>query len=47
MITSWVIKWQQSVSQMEFIGAYQNDPLGIGTIKRALDKLQDKKSEKY
>ena len=36
-----------SGSQMKFIGASQKDPLGIGAPKRALDKLQDKKSEKY
>lgn len=36
-----------SGSQMKFIGASQKDPLGIGAPKRALDKLQDKKFEKY
>lgn len=38
---------QGSAKQMKFIGASKNDPLGTGDAKRALQKLQSKKYDKY
>lgn len=36
-----------SGSQMKFIGASANDPKGLGNARRALDKLEGKKFQKY
>ena len=36
-----------SGAQMKFLGASERDPKGVGDSKRALEKLQQKKFEKY